>query len=237
VPSINQVNPINVVRHIKVFSPDTFGQRRVDVIGVGASGSWLVLQLAKLGVSNAHAWDFDTVAEHNLANQAFGPDDVGKPKVEALARLVKAQTGAVITTHNEPYHGQQQLGEVVFLLTDTMKSRKEIWLRAIKYKPMVKLMIETRMDADNGRIYAINPCQPAEVNGWESTLYDDPVADPSVCGARITIGSTAMMLACFATWQFMRWFAISQGTAPAGEKLENEIFFGLRPTFTSANKF
>lgn len=231
------VNPVNPLRHMKVFSPDTFGMRRVDVIGVGASGSWLVLQLAKLGISNIHVWDFDTVAEHNLANQAFGPDDVGKPKVESLARLVKAQTGAVITTHNEPYHGQQQLGEVVFLLTDTMKSRKEIWQRAIKYKPMIKLMIETRMDADNGRVYAINPINPDHIKGWEATLYDDPVADPSVCGARITIGSTAMALACYATWAFMRWFAIDQGTAPEGDKLEQELLFGLRPPFASFNKF
>lgn len=229
---------INPVRHMKVFSPGAFGTRRIDVIGVGATGSWLVLQLAKLGIgANIHVWDKDTVADHNLANQFFGPNDVGKPKVEALAGWVSLQTGTDIVQHNDWYNGQSQLGEVVFLLTDTMKSRKLIWEKAIRYKPLTKLMIETRMDADNGRIYTINPIDPAQVAGWEAAWYDDPPVNPSVCGARITVGSTANMLASYATWQFMRWFAISQGTAPEGDKLEQEIFFGLRPPSVFTHNF
>lgn len=223
--------PVDPLRHIKIFSPDAWGANRIDVIGVGATGSWLALQLAKLGLPDncLHVWDFDTVAEHNLANQAFGPADVGKPKVRALAELVKAQTGIAIVEHNEPYHGQQQLGKVVFLLTDTMKSRREIFDRAIKYKPHTELMIETRMDADNGRVYAINPLQPAQIDGWLKTLYDDPVADPSVCGARTTVGSTAMLLAAMAVWQFIRWFQLKQGKAPEGAKLEQELIFNVAP--------
>src|SRR3989344_9586657 len=125
---------VDPLRHLSVFKPHAFGTRRVDVIGCGATGSRIVLSLAKLGVENIHAWDFDTVEDHNLANQAFGLGDVGLLKVDALASLVQRGIGVAIQTHAEKVDGSQSLGEVVFLLTDTMASRKEIWDRGLKLK-------------------------------------------------------------------------------------------------------
>ena len=46
------MNPIDTTRHVEVFSPDAFGSRRIDIIGAGASGSRIVLALAKLGIEN-----------------------------------------------------------------------------------------------------------------------------------------------------------------------------------------
>ena len=37
-----------------VFEPSEFGDRRVDIIGVGAVGSKIALEVAKLGVRNIH---------------------------------------------------------------------------------------------------------------------------------------------------------------------------------------
>src|SRR3989344_2512567 len=147
---------VDPLRHLSVFKPHAFGARRVDVIGCGATGSRVVLSLAKLGVENIHAWDFDTVEEHNLANQAFGLGDVGLLKVDALASLVQRDVGIAIHTHAEKVDGAQSLGEVVFLLTDTMASRKEIWDRGLKLKLQTRLLVETRTGADAGRIYVLN---------------------------------------------------------------------------------
>jgi molybdopterin/thiamine biosynthesis adenylyltransferase len=228
--------PLNITRHIDVFSPDDFGARRVDVIGVGASGSRVVLSLAKLGIENIHVWDDDVVEAHNVPNQVFGLDDIGKLKVDALKAIVLRQTGIEITTHAERVDGKQVLGEVVFLLTDTMSSRKQIWTGGIKYKARTKLMIETRMGSDQGYVYIINPTAPAQVRGWEAASdYGDEVAEVSACGTSISVGPTAEFLSGLAVWQLIRWFA---GVQKKGDTaLENELVFGLRTPTMVGRKF
>ena len=225
---------IDPLRHLSVFSPHAFGQRRVDVIGAGATGSKIVLDLAKLGVENIHIWDFDRVEEHNVANQAFGLDDIGALKVEALAKLVKATTGTIIHTHAERVDGSQDLGEIVFLLTDTMSSRKEIWDKSLKFKLKTNLLIETRMGADNGRIYCVNPNKPGHIKEWEATLYSDDDAEVSACGASVSVGPTAEIIAGLAVWQMIRWFSIEQEKE---DELDNEIIFSLRPMMTISRQF
>jgi hypothetical protein len=217
-----------------------FGDKRVDVIGAGATGSRIVLSLAKLGIANIHVWDFDIVESHNIANQAFGRADIGKPKVEALQQLVKDQTGLTINIHNEKVDGTQELGDVVFVLTDTMASRKQIWEKGIRFKMRTKLMIETRMGADEGRCYTICPTARAQVKGWESTLYGDEVAQVSACGSSITVGPTAEYLSGLAVWQLIRWFSLEQqkaGKKGKADKLDHEIIFGLRPLYSMTRNF
>ena len=219
---------INPSRHLSVFSPNDFGNTRIDVIGAGATGSKVVVQLAKLGIQNIHVWDFDKVEAHNIANQAFAIGHIGKPKVEALYDVVKASTGTKIDPHNERVDGSQQFGEVVFLLTDTMSSRKEIWEKGIRLKLGIKLMIETRMGTDNGRVYAINPRSLPHIHGWESTLTEDKKAVASACGASVTVGPTADVLSGMAVWQFIRWDRQSKGKDDLGDP-ENEVVFALSP--------
>lgn len=223
------MNIIDITRHVNVFSPDAFGNRRIDVIGAGASGSRIILSLAKLGLENIHVWDFDKVEPHNIANQAYTQADIGRFKVEAVQDLVEKATGLKINVHNERVDGSQKLGDVVFLLTDTMSSRKEIWQRGVRYKVGTKLMVETRMGTDEGRVYTINPMKPAQVKGWEGTLCEDKVAEVSACGTSISVGPTAEFLSGLAVWQFMRWHSIEQGN-PKDDALEHEVIFGLRPT-------
>lgn len=243
------MNIVDITRHAEVFSRDAFGNRRIDVIGAGASGSRIVLSLAKLGIENIHVWDFDVVEAHNIANQAFCQTDIGRPKVEALKDLVKAHTGLEINIHNERVDGSQALGDVVFLLTDTMASRQEIWKKALRYKVATKLMIETRMGADEGRVYTINPTKPKQVRGWESTLYGDDVADTSACGTSISVGPTAEFISGLAVWQLIRWQQMQKAaesekaeeqtdaTANDQVELDHEIVFGMRPAFLMNRQF
>lgn len=219
---------IDPSRHREVFSPDAFGERRVDVIGVGATGSRIALGLSKLGVQNIHAWDFDTVEEHNVANQLYAVADVGLPKVDALRSLIYQQTGDSIAIHNEEVTGETPLGEAVFLLTDTMSSRRAIFEGALAGKFNSRLMVETRMGVDEGRVYAVRPWNPLEVRRWTGTLYDDDDADveESLCGSAVTVGPTADLIAGFALWQFIKWAAIE--VKGAADTLDFEMIFGGR---------
>jgi molybdopterin/thiamine biosynthesis adenylyltransferase len=103
------MNLIDPRRHAEVFSPHASGHWHIDVIGAGAVGSAIVLQLAKLGLEKIRVWDPDVVEPHNLANQRYLQADIGAFKVEALARAVKDATG-----HDIEIHRVKQSGRVVF---------------------------------------------------------------------------------------------------------------------------
>jgi len=221
-------------RHLSVFSPYQFGERRVDVIGCGATGSHLTLMLARLGISNIHVWDHDTVAEHNLANQCYELSHVGQPKVKAIADVCEKATGTKVTCHRQEVDGLQQFGEIVYLLTDTMSSREQIFNQGLRENFNVRLVIETRMGPDYGRIYSFSPIKPNHIEAWQLTCYKDEEAETSACGASITVGPTAQYLASIATWQLIRWFAIEQG---ADDTLENVIHFSLRPPLVTSGFF
>jgi molybdopterin/thiamine biosynthesis adenylyltransferase len=225
---------VDPLRHLSVFSPHAFGDRRVDIIGAGATGSRIAFDLAKLGVENIHVWDDDKVEEHNVANQAYGLEYVGMLKVSALSAMIKADTDTEIHKHNERVDGSQLLGDVVFLVTDTMSSRKEIWEKGLRFKLKTQLLVETRMGADNGRVYALNPNKPGHIKAWEATLYDDAEAEVSACGASVSVGPTAEIIAGLAVWQLIRWSSIEQG---GDDVLDNEIIFSTRPMMTISRQF
>jgi len=146
----------------------------------------------------------------------------------------KGKEEVSVTVHNERVDGTQELGEIIFLLTDTMASRKEIWEKGIRGKDRTQLMIETRMGVDEGRVYAVEPGLESNVRRWEGTLYEDRVAEASACGASISVGPTAMFLASFATWQMLRWINKQNG---GSDKLDNEIIFTFRPLCFVPAKF
>ncbi len=226
--------PVNPVRHLSVFSPRAFGSTEVGVIGCGAVGSRVGLLLGDLGVERIRLFDFDRVQEENIGNQAFYEGDVGAFKVDALARRIKEKSDVQATALPDRVDGTEPLGDVVFVLTDTMESRKRIWQTGLKYRPRVKWVIETRMGPESGMIYAFHPSRPGHVGEYEETLYRDEEAEESPCGAPVSVGPTAEVVAGLAVWQMIRWFAVEQG---GDDILDNEIFFSLRSMITTARQF
>lgn len=211
------MSTMDLRRHMELFDPHYFNEP-VHIIGAGATGSWLALSLAKLGIKNITVWDFDDVEEHNIPNQAFRVNainkknwdyveesDIGKPKVDALNELVYNATGMQIKTKNEAVTAQTRLSGIVFMMTDTMKSRKEIFEGAIKLKPNVKLLIEPRMGLDMGRIYIVNPLDMLHVKEYEKTLYTDDEASVSACGASQTVITTALSITSTCARQLINW--------------------------------
>jgi hypothetical protein len=208
-------------RQLDLFSPEKFGDKEVHVIGVGATGSWLALILAKIGVPNLHIWDFDTVEMHNIPGQMYRPrKDIGRPKVEALAEIIEEFTLVRPTIHYEKVTGATPLKGIVFLLVDKMFDRKEIWSGALKFKVYVDLMIETRMAIDNGRVYAIKPSRPSDVKFWEETLYSDDEVEEPACTNR-SIAPTGATLASIAAWKLIKF--------TNAEEYERELIVSARP--------
>ncbi|MGD9382355.1 MAG: ThiF family adenylyltransferase [Candidatus Thorarchaeota archaeon] len=177
----------------------------IHIIGAGATGSRLFASLIELGFDEINVYDYDHVENHNLANQLFLMEDVGELKVDALSSWVKAKIGEDLPNckfiNTSLPDDQVYLDGTVFLLTDTMSSRKEIYEACIAGNPDIDRVIETRMASSFGNVYSFNPEQHG--NHWLDTLIDDNLAEKSSCGSSISVGATANIIANAAVWQFM----------------------------------
>jgi len=199
---------MNFARQTHTFNRVAFNKEHsVTVIGVGAGGSHLVYNLAKMGVESMHVYDFDVVEERNIPNQLYTPDDVGKLKVNALQdRLGSYRLCNTIIAHNERYtaeHAKAETSTVVYLAVDTMSARAEIFDELQRNKN-VKYVIDGRMGGDSIRVYFIPMYSTRKVKLYIETLYTDEEAEKSMCGTSVSVGATANMLASFKAWQVIR---------------------------------
>lgn len=220
---------VDISRHILHFNPQLFNGR-VDIIGVGAVGSKIGMELAKLGIKDIHLWDGDEVEAHNIANQAFYLEDIGKTKVDALAEHILKATGTVVTCHNSYIEKPESLGLVVFMCVDTMKARKDIFEASLKNNFHTELVVEVRMGVEELRVYGFNPNKRQEIIDWGNTLVDDAKTVESACSEKTTVGATASMTSAFAVTRFMQWFnwdRTNDGVVPSFEQVVI-----LRPLFT-----
>jgi hypothetical protein len=68
---------------------DVLAPLEVTVIGVGAIGRQVALQLGALGVRKLKLVDFDNVEITNVTTQGYLAQDIGSSKVQATARTVR----------------------------------------------------------------------------------------------------------------------------------------------------
>lgn len=194
----------NFSRQINILNVEEFNTP-IHIIGAGAVGSWVALSLAKMGITNITVYDFDEVGMHNLPNQMFGLNDIDRNKAMSIKQIIRRFTGFNIKAKNTKVEGGDVLQGIVFVLTDTMKSRKDIYYKSIKNNPNIKLMIETRLDMRGGRIYAIEPSVREQIKQYEQTLYGDEEAEVSACGVSQTVLPSALAITSHALWKLLNY--------------------------------
>jgi molybdopterin-synthase adenylyltransferase len=172
-------------RQLDIVSPEDLAVP-ISVVGAGGIGSPTALALAKMGCSNLTVYDPDTIEPHNLPNQLYRLEDVGRPKVEALQALIRSFTGQTIGAVQETV-AQKRLDGIVVSGVDSMASRQQLWRGAIRYRAGVPLYVDARMGGEVCRVYSIRPTDPDDVRAYEATLYDDNQADDVACTAQAII--------------------------------------------------
>ena len=194
-------------RQLELFDPATFN-KEVHVIGAGATGSWLVLILAKLGISNISVYDYDIVEEHNIPNQLYGTNSIGKSKVQELKKIVFQQTGIRIKTFDKKIQNEEDTRNMkgyVFVLVDSMLFRERIFTYLLN-NAQVDMIFETRMGLEHGRIYVVNPKSSKDREKYRQTLYTDEDSAVSACGASQSVSVTAMGISQMAVWEMLKCF-------------------------------
>ncbi|NLO21313.1 MAG: HesA/MoeB/ThiF family protein [Syntrophomonadaceae bacterium] len=72
-------------------------QSRVTVVGCGGLGGLVLEELARIGVGQISAWDYDCFEEHNLNRQFMSQADIiGFSKVEAAAHRVHSVNPGIV---------------------------------------------------------------------------------------------------------------------------------------------
>ena len=170
------------------------------VVGVGAIGRQVALQLAAMGMPRLQLIDFDTVEASNLASQGYLEGDLGSPKVEATARLCR-QINSDLAVSIVPQRFRRSLdtGNVLFCCVDKIDVRRLVW-DAVKDK--VDFFVDGRMSAEILRVLSAFD-RPSRLR-YPTTLFSADEAYAGSCTAKSTIYSAniaaGLMLAQFAKW-------------------------------------
>ena len=82
------------------------------VIGVGAIGRQVALQLAAIGVPRLQIIDFDVVDHTNLTTQGYWAVDIGSPKVDATAKAISQLDPAIAVETVREFLGEDLLAQV-----------------------------------------------------------------------------------------------------------------------------
>lgn len=197
---MTQTVPERFIRQADIVPADKLAPLRITVVGVGAIGRQVALQLAAMGVQHLQLIDFDTVEVGNLAAQGFLEDDLGKPKVEAVGDLCQELNSELdLITVNGRYTIDIDVGDVVFSCVDKMEARDFIHCNVSK---KVGLFIDGRMLAEVSRV--ISAYNDATHEYYRTTLFSDIEAAPVRCTAKTTIYCSnvvaGMMISQFTKW-------------------------------------
>jgi len=173
---------------------------RPTVIGVGAIGRHVALQLAAIGVPWLQLIDFDIVEEANLAAQGFLETDLGRPKVDATAELCWRMNGELmIQIVGERFRRSMEIGDVVFCCVDAIDARRLIWNAA---RDRARFFADGRMSAEVLRVLVA--CDEPGRRHYPGTHFAAEEAYTGSCTAKTTIYcanvAAGMMLSVFTRW-------------------------------------
>lgn len=116
---------LDLIKHLNFFNPENINAP-IHIIGLGAIGSNVAELLTRLGVSKLNIYDFDTVNLHNLTNQMFNYEDIGKKKTDGVERLCKAINPEIEIKKFDEGYTKQKISGYVFLCVDNIEVRKQI---------------------------------------------------------------------------------------------------------------
>ena len=179
---------------------DRLRAAQCSVIGVGAIGRQVALQLAAMGVGRLHLVDFDVVEEINLGPQGYLAEDVGQRKVEATASLARRlNPELLVDACAERFAKSMGLAPIVFCCVDSIQTRRTVF-EAVKDRS--ECFVDGRMAAEVLRV--ITAYDAVTRHRYSATLFDPSQAHRDGCTARSTV-YCANIAAGVMLGQFTKW--------------------------------
>ena len=194
------------VRQRALVPPDRLAACHALVVGVGAIGRQVALQLAAVGVPRLTLFDDDDVQVENLAPQGYWPEDLNTSKVAAttaLCRRINPHLDVTPVAERFKRSTARRLSDdpplAVFACVDSIATRRLLW-EALRHQ--AALFVDGRMSAEVIRVLAV--ASPATDGYYTTTLFDADRAYAGACTARSTI-YTSSIAAGLMVGQWTKW--------------------------------
>ena len=176
---------------------------KATVIGVGAIGRQIAIQLTAIGVPVLQLIDFDTVEISNLTTQGYMHKDLKRPKVDVTAEFCREINHDLqIEVVLDKFKRSTAVGNTVFCCVDSIVARKHIW-DALKDK--INFFVDGRMSAEVLRV--ITACDEPSREYYHRTLFTAQEAHTGPCTAKTTI-YCANIAAGFMLAQFTKYLRL-----------------------------
>jgi hypothetical protein len=173
---------------------------QVTIIGVGAIGRQVAVQLAALGVRQLQLIDFDHVELTNVTTQGYLAADLGLAKVAATARaLQQIEPTLEPQLIDDRFRPHFTVGDVVFCCVDSISARAAIWRHVAS---RCQCWIDGRMLGEVIRV--LTSAEDLGRAHYSTTLFPQAEAQAGACTARGVI-YTASIAAGLMVHQFTRW--------------------------------
>ena len=188
------------LRQRDLVSTESLSKTAVTIIGVGAIGRQVALQLAALGVMEIQLIDFDDVEPHNVTNQGYRMSEVGQAKVSATtAAIAEVDPAIEVESIVDRFRTRQSINDTVFCCADSISSRSVIWNHL---KNRAEFWADARMLGEVMRVLTATDVDSRLAYG--QTLFAQSEAYSGTCTSRSTI-YTANIAAALLVHQFTRW--------------------------------
>ena len=114
-------------------------KKTVILAGVGGIGSFVGFLLARMKPGSMFIYDDDIVESANMSGQLYGQSDLGRPKVSALAEMIRnyADYSSVFAI-KERFTEESEASDIMICGFDNMAARKLFfnkWVNHIQSKP------------------------------------------------------------------------------------------------------
>jgi hypothetical protein len=188
------------VRQQDLVPQQRLAELTVTVIGVGAIGRQVALQLAAIGVRQLQLVDFDEVDATNVTTQAYRAADVGQLKVAATAAAVREIDPAIaVDAVCLRWRPALSVGRAVFCCVDSIAARAAIWRTLVR---RCEFWADGRMRGEVLRVLAAT--DDVTRRHYGTTLFAPEESQLGSCTSRSTIYA-ASIAAGLMVHQFARW--------------------------------
>lgn len=197
---------MNLAKSMDFFDPSSVNGR-IHIIGCGSVGSTLAENLVRCGVTKLTLWDFDVVESHNLVNQMFRLDQIGKSKVEALADLLlEINPECELKIQPNGWNGENLSG-YIFLAVDNIELRKQI-VEKNMMNMSIKAVFDIRTMLTGAQHFAANWNEKKHRDDLLSTMQfsHEEAKDEtptSACGFTLGVAPTVRVIAGIAVMNFI----------------------------------
>jgi molybdopterin-synthase adenylyltransferase len=189
-------------RQTGLVPPERLASARATVIGVGAIGRQVAVQLASLGVPYLQLIDFDHVDHTNVTTQGYLWEDaeLNRDKASAtLAAIGRIDPQIEVVAVADRYRPRMEIHPIAFCCVDSIDARAAIW-RSLRDR--VDFWGDGRMLGEVIRVLAA--ADEAGKEHYATTLFSQEQAQQGTCTSRSTIYA-ASIAAGLMVHQFARW--------------------------------